>query len=126
MKYLKYVGNIKFANNYESNMFFIIKEKPMYSIKIWNRYLIDIFSNKPPIKEIDFGLTKEFENNSGPFEKEDCFVEIDTLDYSADLKQYLIYDDFSFDETKDVLYLIVDFLQFAIENNYTVLTKYVR
>ena len=34
MKYLKYVGNIKFANNYESNMFFIIKEKPMYSIRL--------------------------------------------------------------------------------------------
>ena len=123
MKYLKYVGNIKFANNYESNMFFIIKEKPMYSIKIWNRYLIDIFSNKPPIKNIDFGLTNDFENNSGPYEEGDNLIEIDKLDYSADLKQYLIYDDFSFDETKDVLYLIVDFLQFAIANNYTVLCK---
>ena len=123
MKYLKYVGNIKFANNYESNMFFIIKEKPMYSIKIWNRYLIDIFSNKPPIKEIDFGLTKDFENNAGPYENEDNLKEIDKLDYSADLKQYLIHDDYSFDETKEVLYLIVDFLQFAIENNYSFLCK---
>ena len=118
----KFLNNYEFSNKWEYECTFMAKEYPGYAITIWSRYINDIMNHKAENTDTSFGLSRDWAQKIGPY-KSNSFDIIDANEYIEDLKQYVFSPDFSFDETDDALGLIISFLEFARENDYTVIAR---
>lgn len=117
------INNYKFYDGFEDEPEIILSilNHKEYNIHIWEGYIDGIFSNAPLNQKQWTGFTKDYQENLGAF----CSTkeqEINPTEYLEDIQSYLNYDLSS--ECIELCYLMIQFLTFAINNNYTV-TLYV-
>ena len=119
---LMFINNYSFGNKWEGECIFMIREYRGYAIHIWSRLITDIISNPPENVDVSRGLSRDFMKRMGPYEAT-SFYEIDVLEYLSDLKQYVLSPGFSFEQTDEVLGLIIRFLEYAKECNFHVIVR---
>lgn len=117
-----FVNNYRFGNKWETECVFMIREYHGYAIHVWSRYIADIISNPPSNVDISRGLSRDWTKRMGPYDS-NSFYEIDVLEYLDDLKQYVLSPRFSFEETDEVLGLIISFLEYAKNCNFHVIVR---
>ncbi len=119
------IGNLKnntiFYKGYEGEPEIVLSatENKDYIIHLWEGYFDDIFSDPSLDGNGWKGFTRDIHQMEGIFD--DCITsaKIDAQEYLEDLLTYTNRD-FDYDESADALALLVEFLKFAIQNNYTV------
>lgn len=86
---------------------------------MWEGYFDDIFA-KPSLDGFGWkGFTRDIHQMEGIFNDDITSAKIDAQEYLEDLLTYT-NKNFDYDESADALALLVEFLKFAIQNNYTV------
>lgn len=114
-----------FKEDFEKKYIFEILQDKQYNISIWEGYIDDIFNNPNEknkeyrVKMSDWsGMTYDWQYDL----IEETNKSIDAELYYEDLQNYMT-SSFEIVETKEVLILLLDFLKFAMENNYTILVR---
>ena len=118
------IGNLK--NNYkyykgyegEEEISFVLKEDPSINIHVWCGYFEEIFYEASLDGSGWKGFTRDYHQDEGAY-AEDKY-EIDINEYKEDLLQYKDKE-FKFEETKEVYNLILEFLEYALNQNETVI-----
>ncbi len=119
------IGNLKnntfFYEGYEGKPEIVLSatENEDCNIHLWEGYFDDIFAN-PSLDGLGWkGFTRDIHQMEGIFNSDITSAKIDAQEYLEDL---LIYTNknFDYDESADALALLVNFLKFAIRNNYSV------
>ena len=120
------LGNLK--NNYkfyegfegegEGEIVLFFEKNKEYNIHIWDGYIDDIFANAPLNQKTWTGFTRDYQEDIGAFADMQEH-KIDTTEYLNDIKAYLSYP--LSKKCIEVCYLIIDFLEFALANNYDVI-----
>ncbi len=116
----------KLKNNYEfydgfegeKEIILFIAEHREYNIHIWDGYIDDIFSNVSLNQEKWIGFTRDYQEDIGAFGDMEEH-KIDAKEYLEDIKAYQSKP-LPKDCTK-VCDLMIEFLDFAIANNFTVI-----
>lgn len=119
-------GNLK--NNYklyegfegEEEIIMFIKENPSINIHIWCGYFDEIFKEANLEGKGWKGFTRDYHQEEGAYICDD--YEIDLKEYREDLLQYG-NKKFKNEETKEAYNLILDVLDYAINNNLTVIME---
>lgn len=114
------IGNLKNNNQYyagyegEPEIILTIPESPEYCIHVWEGYLDDLLENPPAHGGEWVGFTRDYQLMQGIFSNENPAITIDSTEYMSDLKSY-VGGDFRYEETADVLTLILALLTYAVE-----------
>ncbi len=119
------IGNLKnntiFYEGYEGEPEIVLSasENKDYNIHLWEGYFDDIFSDPSLDGNGWKGFTRDIHQMEGIFNDDITSAKIDAQEYLEDLLTYTNRN-FDYDESADALALLVEFLKFAIQNNYTV------
>ena len=114
----RFINNWDFFLSCEPELELHIKEKPEYNIHIWKGHLRDIFG-KPRLDGMGWhGFTLDYQEDKRTAELDGCEIK-DIDEYIDDLLEYKDKG-FEYEETNEVYCLMLDFLQYAKENNLTV------
>lgn len=121
----KILNNHDFYKGYEGEPLIILSiegcnENCLY---VWEGYFEDIFGNAEFSDNGWIGFTKDYQQLEGPFSGDNKPHIIDTIEYIQDLKKYL-NKKFNYEETMDLLNLLIDFLDYAILINKRVLVSF--
>lgn len=118
----KISGNYTFYDGYESEpqITIAIKDDENIHIHLWDGYFEDIFGNPSLDGNGWTGFTKDYNQLEGAFaENADC-EEIKPNEYLEDILQYK-EKTFDYEETAAVVDLICELLQYAIDNDKSVI-----
>lgn len=118
----KISGNYTFYDGYEGEpqITIAIKDDENIHIHLWDGYFEDIFGNPSLDGNGWTGFTKDYNQLEGAFaEKADC-EEIKPNEYLEDILQYK-EKTFDYEETAAVVDLICELLQYAIDNEKSVI-----
>lgn len=119
------IGNLK--NNYafyegyegEPEIVLMLAEATEYNIHLWEGYFDDIFGE--PILDGNGwkGFTRDMHQLEGVFGDNETAIAIDASEYLEDILSYR-NKSFRYAETASAMALMVEFLQYAVENGLTV------
>ncbi len=120
----KIKNNTTFYDGYEGEpqVFLAIKECEELNISIWDGYFEDIFGAPNLDGEGWQGFTKDYNQLEGAFAEDVENVEIAPEAYLTDICAYT-EKQFEYEETAQVVSLIKYFLQYAMENQRTVIVS---
>lgn len=104
-----------YEEDFEPNFIIRFKNKPEYNINIWEGYVDDIFDTAEFEQDGWKGFTKDNQECVRTFDSSKP-VTINTEEYLNDLYKYKSKK-FEFNETKDVLDLMIEFLEYGKETN---------
>lgn len=117
----------KFSNNYtfyegyegEPEIVLMLVEATEYNIHLWEGYFDDIFG-EPTLDGNGWkGFTRDIHQLEGVFGDNDTAIAIDASEYLEDMLSYG-NKSFRYAESASALALIVEFLQYAVENSLAV------
>ena len=117
------IGNLKndytFYEGYEDEDEIVLYIEADQAIHIWEGYFDDIFDTPSLDGNGWKGFTRDYHQLEGVFSEEGGISEINPAEYLEDI---LLYKDkaFEFDETADVVNLIVELLEKAIKEDVSV------
>ncbi len=114
-------NNTIFYEGYEGEPEIVLSatENKDCNIHLWEGYFDDIFSDPSLDGNGWKGFTRDIHQMEGIFNDDIASANIDAQEYLEDLLTYTNRN-FDYDESADALALLVEFLKFAIQNNYTV------
>lgn len=120
------IGNLKnnytYYDGYEGENEIILILENEQALHIWEGYFDDIFDS-PSLDGTGWkGFTKDYHQCERIFSENTDIYQIDCREYLDDLMQYK-KKSFDFDETIDVLNLIISLLERAIEENVSVFAR---
>lgn len=104
-----------YADDFEPKLIIRLKNKPEYNLAIWEGYVDDILDMAKCGIDGWKGFTKDNQEVVRTFDSNDP-VQIETTEYLNDLKNYE-KNEFKFDESKECLYLMINFLEYAQATN---------
>lgn len=93
-------------------------------IHVWDGYLTDIFDNAALSDAGWCGLTRDYQEDLGAFANPTEYKVENTVEYLNDLKQYFGCA-FRFEETENVLELLISVFEQALSNKTNVIMKIV-
>lgn len=122
------IGNLKndytYYNGYEDENEVILIIENEQALHIWEGYFDDILETPNLDGKGWKGFTKDYHQCEGIFSENNEICRIEPHEYLDDLMQYK-EKSFEFDETKDVLSLIILLLEKAVKEKRTVFAKMV-
>jgi len=118
----RFKNNTEYYEGYEEEPELILTLKGLESntLHIWEGYFDDIFSDPQKSNDIWFGFTRDYQECTGAW-GDTAFAEIKCpKEYLEDIQSYEEHN-FEYEESEGVKELIMQFLQFAVTNKYTVM-----
>ncbi|MCM1577483.1 MAG: hypothetical protein NC078_01625 [Ruminococcus sp.] len=114
--------NDKFYNGFEDEpeITLSVLENPEYNIHIWDGYFTFIFGKPVSDGKGWNGFTRDYNQTERVFGDDDYVIK-DVKEYLDDMQIYRDKD-FGDEEAGKCFRLLEDFLKFALENNYRILT----
>jgi len=114
-----------FYKGFEGEPEFVISlmADPKRTVHIWAGYLDDIFAKTEFSNDGWIGMTRDYQELRGAFEESGPYIVPNALEYYEDLRGYK-GQSFQYDETKDVLEVMLDLFQCATESGQQVQTEY--
>ena len=118
--------NKKYYEGYEDYDYvaFKVKEQQDTALVLWDGYIDSMLENQ---KEWKSGLSLDWCEESGPYESREEDVEVSAESYLNDLKglDAELFSErlFTKDEVAEAYKSIIDFIQYAKENNLTLLVN---
>lgn len=120
------IGNLK--NNYtyydgyegECEVILYIQEHEEFNLHIWDGYFEEVFGNPEFTEDGWIGFTRDYQESVNTFSDEDCIL-VNLSEYIEDLNKCLVkrYEE----ETSNCLNLLLNFINFAKENNYAIVAR---
>jgi hypothetical protein len=120
----KLKSNNSFYQGYEdeTEVFLCMKDMPEFCIHIWDGYFEDILSEPHTTANGWIGFTRDYQECLGAWGN-DSYMEIVNLpEYLDDLRDYRERL-FEYEESKDVLALLIEFMKCAEYNKQTVIVR---
>ncbi len=117
-------NNVSFYEGYEGEpeIILTIADATEYNIHLWDGYFDDIFGEPSLDGEGWKGFTRDMHQLEGIFRSDESSAVINAPEYLEDILSYR-GKTFRYEESSAALALIIDFLRFAVDNNFTVLAE---
>ena len=111
--------NYTFYDGYEGEAKIVLSFQGNQTVHIWKGYFDDIFDTPPLDGNGWRGFTRDYHQIEGIFSENEKVVELCPAEYLADLLLYK-NKDFDFEETTQVVELMISLFENSIENKLVV------
>ena len=111
--------NYTFYDGYEGETRIVLSIQDNQTVHIWEGYFDDIFDTPPLDGNGWKGFTRDYHQIEGVFSENEKAVELCPEEYLSDLILYK-NKDFDFEETIQVVELMISLFENAVENNLVV------